>query len=312
VDVAASPVNDAPGFTAGADQTVAEDSGPHSFPGWASGISAGPADESDQELTFEVTNNTNTGLFSTQPSVAADGTLSYALAADKNGSADVTVRLKDNGGIANGGADTSAEQTFTINATAVNDAPIASNLQGDGAANEGDAKTYTFDIADVDSGTFSASVDCGGPGKGELVAGSVRISGTNGRFDCEFLDGLISPTPVDISVRVSDGDRLSNAESKSVGVSNVSPALTGISSSSRNALAGTLNPVTFTGTATDVSPIDRGAGFGWRWAIDGGAYDPFGAVNADTFEVGGANNQHFFSTCGTHTVEAQAIDKDGG
>jgi len=312
VDVKASPVNDAPGFTAGADQTVTEDSGPHSIPGWASGISAGPADESDQELTFEVTNNTNTGLFSTQPSVAADGTLSYALATDQNGSSDVTVRLKDNGGLANGGADTSAEQTFTIDVTALNDAPIVSNMQGDGAANEGDVKTYTFDIADVDSGAFSASVVCGGPGKGELVPGSVRISGTNGRFDCEFLDGLISSTPVDISVRVSDGDRLSNVESKSVGVSNVAPALTGISSSSQNALAGTLNPVTFTGTATDVSPIDLAAGFRWRWAIDGGAYGPFGAVNANTFEVGDANNQHSFSTCGTHTVEAQAIDKDGG
>jgi hypothetical protein len=263
-------------------------------------------------LTFEVTNNTNTGLFSTQPSVAADGTLSYALAADENGSADVTVRLKDDGGIANGGADTSAEQTFTIDVRAVNDAPTVSNLQGDGAANEGDVKTYTFDIADVDSSTSSASVDCGGKGKGKLVAGSVQITATNGQFECEFLDGLASPTPVNISVRVSDGDKLSNVESKSVSVGNVAPAPTGVSSSSQNVLAGTLNPVTFTGTATDVSPIDLAMGFSWQWAIDGGAYGPFGAVGANIFTVGGVNNQLYFSTCGTHTVEAQAGDKDGG
>jgi hypothetical protein len=312
VNVAASPVNDAPSFTAGANQKVAEDSGPHSVSGWATGISAGSADESNQQLTFEVTNNTNTELFSTQPSVTANGTLSYALAADKIGSADVTVRLKDNGGIANGGADTSAEQTFKIHVRAVNDAPIVSNLQGDGAANEGAVKTYTFDIADVDSSTFSDSVDCGGAGKGKLVAGSVQISGTNGEFECKFLDGLASPTPVDISVQVSDGDKLSNVESKSVSVSNVAPALTGVSSSSQNVLAGTLNPVTFTGTATDVSPIDLGAGFSWRWAIDGGAYGPFGAVGANIFTVGGVNNQLYFSTCGTHTVEARAGDKDGG
>jgi Bacterial Ig domain len=312
VNVTMSPVNDAPSFTAGANQTVAEDSRPHSVPGWASGISAGPADESDQQLTFEVTNNTNTELFSTQPTVAADGTLNYALAADKNGSADISVMLRDNGGTLKGGADTSGEQTFTINVSAVNDAPMVSNLQGDGAANEGDVKTYTFDIADVDSSTFSASVNCGGAGKGKLVAGSIQISGTNGEFKCEFLDGLISPTPVNISVQVSDGDKLSNVESKSVGVSNVAPALTGVSSSSQNALAGTVNPVTFTPMATDVSPIDLAAGFSWRWAIDGGAYGPFGAVNANTFTVGGANNQLYFSTCGTHTVEAQASDKDGG
>jgi hypothetical protein len=312
VNVTASQVNDAPGFTSGASQTVAEDSGPHRIPGWATGISAGPADESDQRLTFEVTNNTNTELFSTQPSVAPNGTLRYALAADKNGSADVTVRLEDNGGTANGGADTSAEQTFTINVSAVNDAPMVSNLRGDGAVNEGDVKTYTFDIADVDSTTFSASVGCGGLGKGELVAGSVQITATNGEFECKFLDGLASPTPLDINVQLSDGDKLSNVESKSVKVSNVAPALTDFSSSSQNALAGTLNPVTFTGTATDVSPIDLGAGFRWRWAIDGGAYGPFGAVDANTFEVGGgANDQLFFSTCGTHTVQVQASDKNG-
>jgi hypothetical protein len=313
VNVTASQVNDAPGFTAGASQTVAEDSGPHRIPGWATGISAGPADESDQRLTFEVTNNTNTELFATQPSVAANGTLRYALAADMNGSADVTVKLEDNGGTANGGADTSAEQTFTINVSAVNDAPMVSNLQGDGAVNEGDVKTYTFHIADVDSSTFGASVNCGGAGKGELIAGSVQISATNGEFACKFLDGLAPPTPLDISVQVSDGDKLSNVESRSVKVSNVAPVLTDFSSSSQNALAGTLNPVTFTGTATDVSPIDLGAGFSWRWAIDGGAYSPFGTVDANTFEVGGgANDQLYFSTCGTHTVQAQASDKDGG
>jgi hypothetical protein len=304
VNVTMSQVNDAPSFIAGADQTVAEDSGPHSVTGWATGISAGPVDESDQQLTFEVTSNANPDLFSTQPSVAANGTLSYTPAANANGSAAITVKLHDDGGTASGGADTSSEQTFIINVAAVNDAPIVSNLQGDGAASEGDVKTYTFDIADVDSSIFTASVDCGGAGKGELVAGSVQITATNGEFECTFLDGLASPTPLDISVQLSDGDELSNVASKSVSVSNVPPALTGVSSSSQNALAGTVNPVTFTGTATDVSPSDLAAGFIWRWAIDGGAYGLFGAVDAD--------NQLSFSTCGTHTVEAQASDKDGG
>jgi hypothetical protein len=312
VNVTISPINDAPSFTAGANQRVSEDSGPHSIPGWARGVSAGPADESDQQLTFEVTNNTNSELFSTQPSVAANGTLSYTSAANANGSASVTVRAHDDGGTLNGGVDTSAEQTFTISVTAVNDAPVVSNLQGDGAANEGDVKTYTFDIVDVDSSTFTASVDCGGTGKGELVAGSLQMTATNGEFKCKFLDGLISPTPVNISVQASDGGKLSNVESKSVSVSNVAPLLPAVSSSSQNALAGAANPVTFTGTATDVSPIDLGAGFSWRWAIDGGAYGPFGAVNANTLGIGGTNNRFSFSTCGTHTVEAQASDKDGG
>ena len=49
--------------------------------------------------------------------------MTFTPAANANGMATVTVQLKDNGGIANGGIDTSAAQTFVINVSAVNDAP---------------------------------------------------------------------------------------------------------------------------------------------------------------------------------------------
>ena len=67
--------------------------------------------------------NDNNGLFSGQPSILVDGTLSYTPAANANGSATVTVSLSDNGGTANGGFDTSGPQTFTISVDAVNDQP---------------------------------------------------------------------------------------------------------------------------------------------------------------------------------------------
>ena len=60
---------------------------------------------------------------STPPTIAPNGTLTYAPAAGANGSAAVTVQLHDNGGTANGGVDTSAPQTFTITVSPVNDAP---------------------------------------------------------------------------------------------------------------------------------------------------------------------------------------------
>ena len=56
---------------------------------------------------FIVTNNNN-ALFSVQPTVVANGTLTYTPAANANGTATVTVQLHDNGGTANGGVDTSA------------------------------------------------------------------------------------------------------------------------------------------------------------------------------------------------------------
>src|SRR5213079_171353 len=75
-----------------------------------------------QTLNFIVSNN-NTALFSGQPAVAANGTLTYIPAANANGSVTVTVQVHDDGGTANGAVDTSAAQTFTITVTAVNDAP---------------------------------------------------------------------------------------------------------------------------------------------------------------------------------------------
>ena len=67
--------------------------------------------------------NDNNALFGTQPAIAANGTLTYTLAANANGVATVTVDALDNGGTANGGDATSGTQTFTITVTAVNDAP---------------------------------------------------------------------------------------------------------------------------------------------------------------------------------------------
>jgi hypothetical protein len=119
------------------------------------------------------------------------------------------------------------------------------------------------------------------------------------------------PSQTTVSVKVKDDQQALSTEATTVvDVSNV-PPVASISSSSPNALAGTVNPVTFTGTATDVS-ADTNVGFKWRWAIDTGTYGSFGAINANTLKVGGANNPISFSTCGTHTVKARAMDKDGG
>ena len=130
-----TPVNDAPLFTAGADETVLEDAGPQTVNGWATGIAAGPADEAGQSLTFNLTGNTNPGLFVAGPAVASDGTLTYTPADNANGSAAITLVLMDNGGTASGGVDTSAAQMFTINVTPVNDPPVVVNDAFDTVAN---------------------------------------------------------------------------------------------------------------------------------------------------------------------------------
>jgi hypothetical protein len=121
--ITVTAVNDAPSFTKGVNQTVNEDAGAQTVNNWATGISPGPADESGQTVAFQVTGNTNAALFSAGPAISSTGVLTYTPAADAFGSASVTINLKDNGGVANGGVDTSAQQSFTITVSAVNDAP---------------------------------------------------------------------------------------------------------------------------------------------------------------------------------------------
>jgi Big-like domain-containing protein len=166
-------VNDGPSFTKGADQTVNEDAGAQSVANWATAISAGPANESGQTVTFNVANDNN-ALFSAQPAVASNGTLTYTPAPNANGVATVTVTAHDDGGTANGGVDTSAPQTFPITVTSVNDAPSftsggnvsvnedsgaysavwATNISA-GPPNES-GQSVTFNVANDNNTLFSA------------------------------------------------------------------------------------------------------------------------------------------------------------
>ena len=151
-------VNDAPSFTAGADQTVLEDSGAQTVTGWATNLSTGPANESAQALTlFRLTNNNN-ALFSAQPAInAATGTLTYTPAANASGTATVSVVLKDNGGTANGGVDSTAVVTFAINVTAVNDAPSFTVGADQTALEDAGAQTVTAWATNISKGPVNES-----------------------------------------------------------------------------------------------------------------------------------------------------------
>jgi len=112
VTVTITAVNDAPSFTSGGDVSASAAGGPQSQ-AWATNISDGPG-ESGQTLTFDASiAPADLVFFTTAPSIAPDGTLSYT-PSGLTGSVTVTVQLSDDGGTANGGSDTSAPQTFTI------------------------------------------------------------------------------------------------------------------------------------------------------------------------------------------------------
>ena len=123
--------NTAPSFALAAGSvTVAEDAGARTIPAFATNILPGPASEAGQAVSFLVAADP-ASLFSVGPVIQPNGTLTFTGTPNANGTATITVRARDNGGTALGGADTSAAQTFTINITPVNDPPqvsFASNV----------------------------------------------------------------------------------------------------------------------------------------------------------------------------------------
>jgi hypothetical protein len=218
VSVTVIGVNTAPSFTPGGDQVVAEDAGPQSVAPWAQSIRAGPADEILQKVSFVVT-TTNSGLFTAggQPTVSADGTLTYTSAPNAFGSASVTVFAQDDGGTANGGSDTSTPHTFTITVTNVQDPPVA---VPDTATVVEDAGGVTFSVLanDTDADPLDllsvTSYDASGAGKGTLThngAGwftfvpqadyfgtqsfSYTISDGNGGFATAVATIVVTPVP---------------------------------------------------------------------------------------------------------------------
>jgi len=150
VNITVTPVNDAPSFTSGGNVNSPEDT-PFSAP-WATAISAGPADESGQTLTFNVTVTSNAGLLSTLPSISPAGVLSFTPATNASGSATIDVTLSDSGG----GTNTSGTVTFTITVTPVDDDPVA---VADATTVSEDASATTINVlandTDVDAGPKS-------------------------------------------------------------------------------------------------------------------------------------------------------------
>jgi hypothetical protein len=211
VSITVNPVNDAPSFTKGADETVLEDAGAQTVPNWATNISAGPSNESAQTVSFEITNNSNTALFSTQPAVSPSGTLTYTPADDAFGSATITLRIKDNGGTANGGIDASSTQTFQINVTGVNDAP---------SFTKGDDQTVNEDAGAQSVTNWATAISAGPNESGQTVSFEITNNTNTALFSSQpavSASGTLTYTPADdafgeatITLRIKDDGGTAN------------------------------------------------------------------------------------------------------
>ena len=124
VNLTVNAVNDRPSFTAANPPAVNEDAGTQVVPSWVTNFDPGHPDESTQAVdSYAVSAVGTPTLFAVPPTVDASGTLSYTPAPNVFGTSTFQVTVRDNGGTANGGVDTSVAQTFTITVNAVNNAP---------------------------------------------------------------------------------------------------------------------------------------------------------------------------------------------
>ncbi|HIK11274.1 MAG TPA: DUF4347 domain-containing protein [Oscillatoriaceae cyanobacterium M33_DOE_052] len=114
--ITVDPINDAPSFTNAGNQTLTTwTNTAQTVSGWANNFVVGPTNENTQAVAdFLVTVTSGNTLFTTLPDIDNNGTLTYTPTGE-TGTATVQVQLKDDGGIANGGIDTSIAATFTIN-----------------------------------------------------------------------------------------------------------------------------------------------------------------------------------------------------
>lgn len=105
-----------PEFTLGAPISIPEDAGPQTFDHWITGISPGPASEATQTVSF-TTSSDQPALFSVQPAITPDGTLTFTAADDAWGDTNITVTATDSAG-------TTSSQSFVLAITPVNDPPF--------------------------------------------------------------------------------------------------------------------------------------------------------------------------------------------
>jgi Ca2+-binding RTX toxin-like protein len=100
--------------------------------------------------------------------------------------------------------DTSAEQTFTITITPVNDAPTAAVVAG-GACNSDFSGTINLTLSDIDSNVASATLS-GTSSKTSIVANSGILFGGSGANRTAAITGIAGKSgSATITITVSDG-----------------------------------------------------------------------------------------------------------
>ncbi|MSU85323.1 MAG: tandem-95 repeat protein [Pedosphaera sp.] len=215
VTISITAVNDAPvavipGLV---NITVDENSGKYTKSGFATSASAGASNESSQKTSYVVVlNSGGASLFAEAPTISEDGTLSFVPAAEKNGTATLTVFVKDDGGVANGGVDTavanSGSGSFTVVIRPVDDAPTATPQAV--AVTEETARAITLAGTDPEGASLTY-VEVTQPTKGTLSGTAPNLTYTPklnatgaDSFTFKVKDASLSSSTATVSITIAN------------------------------------------------------------------------------------------------------------
>ncbi|MBF0126341.1 MAG: hypothetical protein HQM02_03930 [Magnetococcales bacterium] len=282
--ITVNSVNDRPLFTMGANQSVNNNAGAQTVSGWATAISRGADNESEQTLAFNVSND-NHAIFSVQPAIDASGNLVYTPASNAVGSATVTVFLSDNGEVDNA----SARQSFSIAVNSSNNLPTLTVNTGVSLYSGGNTVITTAKLAATDVETAAASLVytiTATPAHGTLTKAGTQL-GAGDTFTRSDLEGLTMWYNHDGQSTTNDAFTFSVSD--------------GTGSLSGQTFAMTVNPSTLPGS--------HSASAGGEIFL-GGNYIELGIAPLGSFGTSGAKPAGFTGTAVRSNV-GMSFDHDG-
>jgi hypothetical protein len=277
------------------DDTSGTDTASVTVKNVAPSVNAGADDTIDEGDTFSQSGSfTDPGSDSFTATVDyGDGSGPQPLTLNANKSFSLSHKYADDGiytvKVTVNDDDTSGSDTASV--TVKNVAPTATK-SFDSSADEGSSfrleLTNPSDPSSADTNAgFKYAFDCGS-GYGSF--------GSASSTSCSTTDNGTR----NVKAQIRDKDGGVSEYTGTVTVNNVAPTNVSLSASSdKVVMASSVEPNkgTFTGSATDVS----GDTISWKWSVDGGAY----TSGSNPFKTA-------FSSCGSHTVSAKAVDEDGG
>jgi hypothetical protein len=262
--------------------------------GFVTSISPGTrASEATQTVSFNVT-NTNNALFSVQPAIAADGTLTFTPAATGAGSATVSVIAQDNGGTAGGGVNSSPAQAFTITITPRSNLDLAALTISAGTLTPAFAAATTSYTVTVPSSTTSVTLT-------PTLADTVQRLSVNGSTHTSGAASSalpISPGENSLTVTVSNADG-TRTQVYTV-VATRTPVLASITQTSLTNLSAITASLSATLGSDGGSDVTE---FGFVYALTSANPDP---------TLSGTGVTQVISTVDSFTADLEALTENSG